>query len=250
MLIHPWDAAGSDEEWRTWLGTQRVGTLVCPTDDLPVVVPTHFVWTGEHVLLHLARPNPALAAVAARPRVLFSVHGDWAYVPAAAKVLPHEDASLGIPTSYYAAVTLACTAELLDGEDLLGVLRTQLGEFEPGSGVADPAVHVRYLPGICGLRLSVESVQAKFKFGGNVDDAHRAVAAEHLQAIGAGAALAQLQRRTPLPRSRRSSSSWASPGGQDPDPTKIAGKRPGRMVRMNSPHETARCARASAGTPR
>ena len=193
MLIHPWDA-GSDEEWRAWLGTQRVGTLVCPTDDLPVVVPTHFVWTGEQVLLHLARPNPALAAVERRPTVVFSVHGDWAYVPAAWKAIGDEDPALGIPTSYYAAVNLTCTVELLEGEELLDLLRTQLGRFEPGSGVADPAVHERRLPGIRGLRLSVVSADAKFKYGGNVDDAHRAALVDRLP----DGARAQLLRRTPL----------------------------------------------------
>jgi transcriptional regulator len=198
VLNHPWDAAASDEEWRTWLHAQTVGTLVCPTDDLPVVVPTHFAWTGEQVLLHLARPNPALAALAARPRCVFSVHGDWAYVPSYAKVLADEDPALGIPTSYYAAVTLACTAELLEGEELLAVLRTQLARFEPESDVADPAVHERRLPGIRGVRLTVESVQAKFKYGGNADDAHRARAAEHLRSQGSRGALGQLTRRTPL----------------------------------------------------
>lgn len=198
MLLHPWDASLSDDEWQRWLAEQRVGTLVCPTDDLPVVVPTHFVWDGAHVLVHLARPNPALAAVAARPRVLFSVHGDWAYLPSYAKVAAGEDPATGIPTSYYAAVTLTCTAELLDGDALLGVLRAQLGAFEPGSGVADPAVHARRLPGIRGLRLTVESAQAKFKYGGNADDAHRAVAVAHLQAEGNAAALGHVARRTPF----------------------------------------------------
>ena len=197
MLIHPWDAAHSDEEWRAWLGTQQVGTLVCPTDDLPVVVPTHFVWTGDHVLLHLARANPALRAVERRPRVVFSVHGDWAYVPSWTKAVPGEDPALGIPTSYYAAVTLECTAEVLEGEALLELLRVQLGAFEPGSAVADPAVHARRLPGIRGLRLTVDEVRAKLKYGGNADDAHRAVVAEHLAAEGLTGALAHLLRRTP-----------------------------------------------------
>ena len=194
MLIHPWDA-GTDEEWRAWLATQQVGTLVCPTDDVPVVVPTHFVWTGEQVLLHLARPNPALAAVEARPTVVFSVHGDWAYVPAAWKAIGDEDPTLGVPTSYYAAVNLTCTAELLEGEELLDLLRTQLAAFEPGSGVADPSVHARRLPGIRGLRLTVLRADAKFKYGGNVDDAHRAAVVPRLPDGARG----QLLRRTPLP---------------------------------------------------
>jgi transcriptional regulator len=203
VLIHPWDASTSDEEWRTWLATQTVGTLICPTDDLPVVVPSHFVWTGEQVLLHLARANPALQALAARPRCLFSVSGDWAYVPSYAKTIGAEDAARGIPTSYYSAVTLACTAELLEGDELLDVLRTQLARFEPGSDVADPSVHARRLPGIRGVRLTVESVQAKFKYGGNVDDAHRARVAEHLRSQGSLGALSQLTRRTPLEEESR-----------------------------------------------
>ena len=198
MLIHPWDAAISDEEWRSWLLGQQVGTLVCPAEDLPVVVPTHFVWTGEHVLLHLARPNPALTALAARPRAVFNVHGDWAYVPSYAKAVGDEDPALGIPTSYYTAVTLECDAELLEGEELLEVLRVQLAAFEPGSGVADPEVHRRRLPGILGVRLTPVSVRAKLKYGGNVDEAHRARAAAHLRETGATGALQQLSRRTPL----------------------------------------------------
>jgi transcriptional regulator len=191
VLIHPWDRGDLDEA-RAFVAAQTVGTLICPTDDLPVVTPTHYVWDGEHVLLHLARPNPALAAV--RDRAVFSVHGDWAYVPAAWKAVGNEDPTLGVPTSYYAAVTLTCTVEVLEGEVLLGVLRQQLERFEPGSGVADPTVHARRQPGIRGLRLTPADVQAKFKYGGNVDDEHRAALVDRLPA----AARAQLLRRTPL----------------------------------------------------
>ena len=193
MLIHPWDV-GSEEEWRAFLAAQTVGTLIVPTDDLPVVTPTHYVWDGTHVVLHLARPNPALAAV--RERVVFSVHGDWAYVPSAWKAVGDEDPTLGIPTSYYAAVTLTCTVEVLQGEELLDVLRLQLKHFEPGSTVADPAVHARQLPGIRGLRLTPTDVQAKFKYGGNVDDAHRAAVVDRLPE----GARRQLLRRTPVSR--------------------------------------------------
>ena len=191
MLVHPWDA-GTEDEWRSFVAAQTVGTLVVPTDDLPVVVPTHYVWDGAAVLMHLARPNPALAAIA--DRALFSVHGDWAYVPAASKAIGDEDPALGIPTSYYAAVTLTCSVQVLEGEALLDVLRTSLARFEPGSTVADPSVHVRKLPGIRGLRLTPVQVQAKFKYGGNVDQSHRA---RILPELPPGAA-SHLLRRTPM----------------------------------------------------
>lgn len=204
MLVHPWDAALDDREWRDWLlAGHDFGTLVAAGRgrDVPVAVPAHFRFDGDRtVLMHLARPNPVWDAVAQNPRVLLSVVGDWAYVPAAWKTVGDEDPALGIPTSYYAAVQLICSAEVLTGEALLEVLRAQLGQLEPGSGVADPSVHDRLLPGIRGLRLAVEQVQAKFKYGGNVDAEHRAAVAGHLaRRAGPGdeAAREHLLRRTP-----------------------------------------------------
>ncbi len=46
--------------------------------------------------------------------------------------------------------------------------------------LADPEVHIAKLPGIRAARLRVQSVAAKFKFGGNVDAAHRRAVAERL----------------------------------------------------------------------
>ena len=204
MLVHPWDTAQSDEEWREWLRPRDFGTLVAAGRErsVPVVVPTHFVYDGDAtVLLHLARPNPVWRAVAENPHVVLSVTDDVAYIPSAWKEVGSDEPGQGIPTSYYAAVVLTCTAEVLTGDALLDVLRTQLDHFEPGSAVADPSVHARKLPGIRGLRLSVDAVAAKFKYGGNADDEHRAKVAEELvrrARPGDAAAVEHLRRRTPL----------------------------------------------------
>jgi transcriptional regulator len=207
MLIHPWDAALDDAEWKQWLAPRDFGTLVATGRDrsVPVVVPTHFVYDGDAtVLLHLARPNPVWRAIAENPNVVLSVVDDVAYIPSEWKTVGDDEPGHGIPTSYYAAVVLTCTAEVLTGQALLDVLRTQLAHFEPGSSVADPSVHQRKLSGIRGLRLSVDAVAAKFKYGGNVDDAHRAKVADALAARGRpgdDAARAHLLRRTPPPGS-------------------------------------------------
>lgn len=193
MLIHPWDAALDDEEWRALLRRHDFGTLVASGRgrDVPVVVPTHFVFDGDRsVVLHLARPNPLWAAVGENPSVLLSVTADWTYVPASWKAVGEEDPALGIPTTYYASVQLVGRAEVLVGNALLDVLRTQLDHFEPGSGVADPQVHARRLPGIRGLRLEATEVRAKLKYGGNVDADHRAAVADHLAQRGAPGDLA------------------------------------------------------------
>jgi len=188
VLIHPWDEPLADTDALAFVRRTGFGHLVAPgRREVPVVVPTQYVLSDEpaevfpEVLLHLARPNPVWAALAESPTVVLSVAGEWAYVPAAWKAIGDEDATLGIPTTYYAAVQLVASAEILDEpEAKLAVLRAQLASVEPSSGVADPSVHARKLTGIRGLRLSVREVKAKFKYGGNVDAAHRAAIADRL----------------------------------------------------------------------
>lgn len=204
MLIHPWDAGGSEREWVEFVRSQGFGHLVAGgrDRDVPVVVPTQFVLASpDLVLLHLARPNPIWDALAENPAVLLSVAGDWAYIPAAWKAVADEDPSMGVPTTYYAAVQLIATAAVVDDDEAKAeILRTQLGSTEPGSGAADPLEHGRRLAGIRGLRLAIREVRAKFKYGGNVDDEHRAAVAERLvkrAGPGDAAALDHLRRRTP-----------------------------------------------------
>ena len=96
-----------------------------------------------------------------------------------------EDPALGIPTTYYGAVQLAGTATVYDERTAPGsvaaILRRQLGTFQPDVDVADPGqAHVAKLLGILGISIDVEQVSAKFKYGGNVDEAHRRAVVEHL----------------------------------------------------------------------
>jgi transcriptional regulator len=207
VLVHPWDAPLDESETWDFVRAQGFGHLVAPGRgrELPVVVPTQFLaqppgdGVPPVVLLHLARPNPIWTALDENPAVLLSVAGDWAYVPSAWKAVGEEDPALGIPTTYYAAAQLAGTAALVDDEEgKLEILRAQLAANEPEIGHADPSVHRRRLPGIRGIRITVRTVIGKFKYGGNVDDAHRQAIAERL-AMRAGpgdaAARSHLLRR-------------------------------------------------------
>ena len=208
MLVHPWDAPLDDAEWRTWLSGHDFGQLVAAGRgrDVPVVVPTHFAYDGATTVeLHLARPNPVWPAIAENPAVLLTVIGDYVYVPSTWGAAPGTPPELGIATSYYATVQLTCAATVVDDPDeLAALLRRQLGRFQPEGGYApvDAADdhYARRLPQIRGLRLAVESVRAKFKYGGNKAVEHRAVIADRL-AERAGpmddAARAHLLRRTP-----------------------------------------------------
>jgi transcriptional regulator len=206
VLIHPWDAGRSEDEWLGFLRAQGFGHLVAAGRgrDVPVVVPTQYAVLGaDEIVLHLARPNPIWAALDENPAVVLSVAGDWAYVPAAWKAIGDEDPRFGIPTTYYGAVQVVADAGVVDDiEAKSAILRHQLAVTEPGADVADPIEHGRRLAGIRGLRLAVREVRAKFKYGGNADDDHRAEIARRLAERGGPgdeAALAHLRRRTPPP---------------------------------------------------
>jgi transcriptional regulator len=206
VLIHPWDAGTSEHEWVDFVRAQGFGHLVAAgrDRDVPVVVPTQFALPApDEVLLHLARPNPIWQALDENPTVVLSIAGDWAYIPTAWKAIGEEDPRFGVPTTYYAAVQLIAQASVVDDDaGKAAILRIQLANTEPDGGAADPLEHGRRLNGIRGLRLAVHEVRAKFKYGGNVDDAHRAAVAAKLAERtrpGDAAALEHLGRRTPLP---------------------------------------------------
>lgn len=203
MLVHRWDAAVDDDEWRSFVHAQGFGHLIAAgrNREVPVVVPTQFVLEGDVVVLHLARPNPIWAALEENPLVILSLAGDWSYIPSAWKATGDEDPLRGIPTTYYAAVQLTGRASVVDEPDgVAGVLRTQLGALQPDLAVVDPTEHGTRLGQIRGLRLEIVEVRAKFKYGGNVDAEHRAAVADRLAERGGpgdAAARSHLLRRLP-----------------------------------------------------
>jgi transcriptional regulator len=187
VLIHRHDAPLDDAEWRAFLAEHDFGELIAPgrDRDLPVVVPTHFVWDGDReVLLHLARPNPVWEALAERPRALLSVFGAYTFIPG-----HWNQDEYGVPTSYYAAVQLACDVLVIDDEErIAAILEKQLGHFQPEGNHAPVAPgEGRYgnlLPSIRGIQLTVTDVRAKLKFGANRTVAHREAIAEKLAERG------------------------------------------------------------------
>ncbi|MFE0515408.1 FMN-binding negative transcriptional regulator [Streptomyces sp. NPDC058964] len=175
MLIHPWDAPRDDGEWQTWLAAHDFGQLAVngPAGEPPLVQPLHFAYDADRgeAVTHLARPNPLWPALEANPRVLLSVVDDYAFVPGPWQADPDDPPEHGVPTSFYAAVQLHCTAHVVDDPvEKAGLLNRQLGHFQPqgGSSRAAPgeAPYGRLLSGIRGLRLEVTDVRAKFKYGG------------------------------------------------------------------------------------
>jgi transcriptional regulator len=218
MLIHPWDAALDDDEWRAWVaGTDRFGMLVVNNLDpvqAPLVLPTHFTVTdntdddgdgdrGGELVLHLARPNPVWKHLQAAAEVRLVVVGDYAYIPTYWRAKaggPDED---GVPTSYYATVQFVCRPRVVDDpQGKVDILTAQLADLQPEGGHAevgtDTAPYGRMLSGIRGIRLEVLRVEAKFKYDDHNPVDHRERVIDQLRRRDQhqdGGAAAQQQRR-------------------------------------------------------
>ncbi|MGA4843284.1 FMN-binding negative transcriptional regulator [Streptomyces sp. G45] len=176
MLVHPWDAPESEAEWQDWLAAHDFGQLAVNglPGEPPHIQPTHFTYDADagprgSVLLHLARPNPLWAALEANPDVVLSVVDDYVFVPGPWAAAPDAPAEHGVPTSFYAAVQLRCTARVVDDPaEKAALLNRQVAHFQPDGGSADAAVgeapYGRLLSGIRGVSLDVVDVQAKFKY--------------------------------------------------------------------------------------
>ncbi|MEV0601899.1 FMN-binding negative transcriptional regulator [Streptomyces sp. NPDC050315] len=194
MFIQPWDATLDDAEWQSWIaeghdfGQLSVNGL---PGRPPAVVPTHFTTDGNHLLIHLARPNPVWQAIEQDPNVTFTVIGDYAFIPGPWRAKPDVPPTDGVPTSYYAAVQFACRAHIIDDPEAKAeLLRRQLAHFQPdgdhGPVAVDQPPYGRMLPGIRGLRLEVTDVRAKFKYDDHKPVEQRAAVADRLSERGRG----------------------------------------------------------------
>ncbi|MFG2870926.1 FMN-binding negative transcriptional regulator [Streptomyces sp. NPDC048338] len=176
MLVHPWDAVQDTDTWRDWLARHDFGQLAVNglPGEPPWVQPMHFRYDAEpgpygRVLAHLARPNPLWTALEADPTVLLSVVDDYVFVPGPWAAPEGAPAAHGTPTSFYAAVQLRCTAQVVDDPaEKAELLNRQVAHFQPEGGTApvapDEGPFRRLLPGLRVLRLDVTDVRAKFKY--------------------------------------------------------------------------------------
>ena len=181
MLTKPVDDLLDASEWREFLRKNDFGQVVAPGRglEMPVVTPLHFALVGEDTaVFHLQRSNPMLQALRDNPACLLAVIGSYVYIPSDWNAPPGEDVRWGVPTSYYATVQASCTAEVVDGAaGVAEILNHLLAQFEPGGAThaveAGGSPYGKLLGAIRGVRLHIEGVRGKFKFGGNRDSEHR-----------------------------------------------------------------------------
>jgi transcriptional regulator len=188
MLKTEFDLPLSESEWKEFVRTKGFGEMIAfgRGREFPVIVPTHFIFDGEHTVeLHVHAANPLLRALREHNAAVLSVVGAVSFIPSSWNCEAGSDPCWSAPTSYYAAVQLRGTAEILErDEEIASLLNRQSSWFQPGEKIKEvtpgDSPFGQALAAIRGLRMAIHQVEAKFKFGGNREPDHRARIAEKL----------------------------------------------------------------------
>jgi transcriptional regulator len=206
VLRTSFDAPRSDLEWQDFLRQQRFGLVVAAGTgrEIPVITPTHYIFDGDKKIeFHVHRSNPFLQALAEKPIATLTVIDASSFIPSSWNSEPDEDPAWSAPTSYYAATHATGETSLMTGEQLADLLNRQTHEFQPEVEIHKVEVGSSYfgraLAAIVGVRVVINHVEAKFKFGGNRTARHRLQIAQNLLARGEkgdAAAVFHLLRRT------------------------------------------------------
>jgi transcriptional regulator len=206
MLRTSFDAPRSDREWQDFLGEQKFGQVLASGTgrEIPVVTPTHYIFDGgKHIEFHVHRSNPLLRALEEKSVATLTVVDASSFILSSWNSEPDEDPAWAAPTSYYAAVHVTGETSLITGEQLADLLNRQTHEFQPEVEIHKVEVGSSYfgraLAAIVGVKIVINHVEAKFKFGGNRTARHRLQIAQNLLARGErgdAAAVLHLLRRT------------------------------------------------------
>jgi nitroimidazol reductase NimA-like FMN-containing flavoprotein (pyridoxamine 5'-phosphate oxidase superfamily) len=151
----------------------------------PQLTPLNFVCHEGAVYFHGSRAGSKMSDIKNDPRVTFSVAKEYAIIPST-----FSDPKLACPaTAYFKSVIIKGFAELVTDADLKAAALTAfMQKLQPEGGYApiDPQ-DPDYAPQIKAtavVRIRVETMSAKFKFGQNVKEPRFTRITERLQERG------------------------------------------------------------------
>ncbi|WP_248927743.1 pyridoxamine 5'-phosphate oxidase family protein [Paenibacillus hamazuiensis] len=163
------------EETSLFLNEMSFGYLgTVGEDGWPLLTPLNFVYHGGAVYFHGSRAGAKMANLKARPKVTFAVAKEYALIPS--YVL---DPKLACPaTAYFKSVLIRGYAEnVQDPHVKAEALTAFMQKLQPEGGYdpIDPA-DKHYGPRLAGVaivKIHVEELTAKYKFGQNLSEQDR-----------------------------------------------------------------------------
>ena len=154
---------------------------IVTADGWPSVVPLNFVVVDDTVYFHGAHEGQKMDALAANPRVSFTVVEDFSFIPSYFR-----DPRFACPaTQYYRSVMIRGHARIVDGaaekalalQALMEKLQPE-GGFEPITAAAP--MYRKSLKTTAVVAIDIEQIAGKFKFGQNLPRSKREQVAARL----------------------------------------------------------------------
>jgi transcriptional regulator len=167
-----------DATIRALIARWPFATVASVVDGEPVATHIPVLMEGEHLVGHVARPNPLWRAIAGGAKVLAIFHGPHAYVSPAWYTQPRSE----VPTWNYGAIHVTGRGVVFeDRERLRAVVDRLTAHFDPtGFRVDWEDRRVSgLLGGIVGIEIAMDRIEAKAKLNQNktLEDRQRGVRA-------------------------------------------------------------------------
>jgi hypothetical protein len=147
----------------------------------PRVTPLNYVYHNGNVYFHGSRIGEKMRSIAANPKVCFSVAKPFSQIPSY-----WIDPDLACPaTVFFKSVLITGTAEeVADLAEKADVFTALMNKLQPEGGYApidpDDERYRKQLAGTAVVKIRVESMSAKFKFGQNWNETRRETITDRL----------------------------------------------------------------------
>ncbi|PLT45125.1 putative pyridoxamine 5 '-phosphate-related protein [Paenibacillus pasadenensis] len=186
MRRKEFDQSHDQAELEAFLQEMSFGFLASVRPDgTPGITPLNFVYRNGSLYFHGSRAGEKIKSLKANEQVSFCVAREYALIPSY-----FEDPELACPaTAYFKSVLLRGTASLVENlEEKADALQAMMAKLQPEGGHepirADDARYRGNLKGVAVIRLNVEHISAKFKFGQNLTEPKREAVAGQLERRG------------------------------------------------------------------
>ncbi|GIQ67369.1 pyridoxamine 5'-phosphate oxidase family protein [Xylanibacillus composti] len=173
----------NEHEVNEFLAERTYGILGLHGEDgWPYLVPLNFVYHNGHIYFHGSRIGQKIHDLRANEKVSFAVADEYALIPSY-----FSDPKLACPaTAFFKSVLIRGHASLIEDVEekasVFGALMNKLqkeGGYAPIS-VSDPD-YVPQLKGTAVVKITIDSLTAKFKFGQNWKPERRCEVEQALQ---------------------------------------------------------------------
>jgi len=172
MRRKEFDMAGDREEADAFLAEMTHGFLgTIGPDGWPGITPLNYVYHANAIYFHGSRIGEKMASIAADPRVTFNVAKEFAIIPSY-----FTDPVMACPASaYFKSVLIRGRAHVVEHlEEKAAALESFMRKLQPEGGykpiAADDREYIPRLKGVSVVRIDIEAMTAKFKFGQNMKE--------------------------------------------------------------------------------